>query len=236
MLQLSVKLYTLIECEASVSKRIVLIHATPVAMQPVIEAFRLGWSEAETVNLLEDSLSADLASAGKLDQAMIQRFARLGDYGISIGADGILFTCSAFGAAIDAVAQTAPIPVLKPNQAMFEAALQSGRTAGLLATFQPSVPSMQQEFLDLAKAQGKDVALETVWVPHAMGALAAGDTATHDRLLAEATPRLAHCDVIMLAQFSMARALPVVRQAVHNNILTSPDSAVAKLKAALNGR
>jgi hypothetical protein len=77
--------------------------------------------------------------------------------------------------------------------------------------------------------------LETVWVPNAMEALAASDTATHDRLIAEATSRLAYCDVVMLAQFSMARALPVVRQAVPGNVLTSPNSAVAKLKAALNG-
>jgi hypothetical protein len=203
-------------------------------MQPVIEAFRRGWPAAETVNLLEDALSLDLARAGKLDHAMIQRFARLGDYAISIGADGILFTCSAFGAAIEAVAKTAPIPVLKPNEAMFEEALNTATTAGLLATFQPSIPSMQQEFLDMAASRDSRAAFETVWVPDAMDALAAGDAATHDRLIAEAAPRLAHCDVVMLAQFSMARALPLVREVCRGHILTSPDSAVAKLKTVLN--
>ncbi len=43
----------------------------------------------------------------------------------------------------------------------------------------------------------------------------------------------AHCDVIMLAQFSMAEALPVVQQVARCPVLTSPDSAVVKLKAAL---
>jgi hypothetical protein len=66
-----------------------------------------------------------------------------------------------------------------------------------------------------------------------MEALASGDGATHDRLIAEAAPRLAHCDVIMLAQFSMARARAAVQQVVNPPILTSPASAVAKLKAAL---
>ena len=217
----------------TVPKRIVLIHATPVAMQPVIEAFRHGWPEAETVNLLEDALSLDLARAGRLDHAMMQRFARLGDYAMSIGAHGMLFTCSAFGAAIEAVAKTALIPVLKPNEAMFEEALSTAHSPGLLATFQPSVPSMQQEFLAMAEARGSRVALETVWVPDAMDALAAGDADTHDRLIAAAAPRLAHCDVIMLAQFSMARALPMVRAACRTQILTSPDSAVARLKMVL---
>ena len=39
----------------------------------------------------------------------------------------------------------------------------------------------------------------------------------------------------MLAQFSMARARSAVQQVIGDRVLTSPDSAVAKLKAALNG-
>jgi hypothetical protein len=46
--------------------RIVLIHAVSVAMQPVQDAFGRSWPEAETVNLLEDSLSPDLEAAGEL--------------------------------------------------------------------------------------------------------------------------------------------------------------------------
>ena len=70
-----------------------------------------------------------------------------------------------------------------------------------------------------------------------MAALTAGDADQHDRLIAEAVPRLAHCDVVMLAQFSMARARSAVQQVMGNSnkVLTSPDSAVAKLKAVLNG-
>lgn len=215
--------------------RIALIHATPVAMQPVNEAFRRGWPEVETMNLLEDALSVDLERAGRLDGAMMQRFASLADYARSIGSDGILFTCSAFGAAIEAVARRASIPVLKPNEAMFEEALTQGRTVGLLATFQPSLPSMQQEFLEIARARGQEVTLHTTWVPKAMPALLAGDSQTHDRLIAETASHLSQCEVVMLAQFSMARALAGVRQAIGATVLSSPDSAVAKLKAVLNG-
>jgi hypothetical protein len=145
----------------------------------------------------------------------------------------MLFTCSAFGEAIDAVARQASMPVLKPNEAMFEEALQAGKTVGLLATFQPSIPSLEQKFVTMAAAQRKAVKLETLWVPDAMAALTAGDAETHDRLIAEAAPLLAHCNVVMLAQFSMARALLAVQQTIRCPVLTSPASAVAKLKAAL---
>jgi Asp/Glu/hydantoin racemase len=202
-------------------------------MQPVMDAFEHGWPEVETVNLLDDALSRDLARTGGLDGAMMQRFETLGAYAMQIGADAILFTCSAFGDAIEAVAKTVSIPVLKPNEAMFDEALASERTVGLLTTFQPSVPSMEKEFGEMAARQGSRVQCDTLWVPDAMEALASGDGATHDRLIAEAAPRLAHCDVIMLAQFSMARARAAVQQVVNPPILTSPASAVAKLKAAL---
>jgi hypothetical protein len=65
---------------------------------------------------------------------------------------------------------------------------------------------------------------------------ATGAAAQHDRLIAEAVPRLAHCDIVMLAQFSRARARPGVQQMIGSKIMTSPDSAVAKLKAVLNGQ
>ena len=213
--------------------RIALIHATPVAMPPVREAFQRGWREAETVNLLDDALSLDLERAGQLNAAMKQRIATLATYATSMGVAGILFTCSAFGEAIDTVAGSARIPVLKPNEAMFEEAIRLGMTVGLLATFQPSIPSLEQEFMAMAAVLGKDVILEAMWVPEAMEALTAGDAATHDRLIAEAAPHLEHCDVVMLAQFSMARAGSVVQKAISIPVLTSPDSAVARLKAVL---
>ena len=202
-------------------------------MQPVINAFRRGWHEVETVNVLDDALSVDLARVGKLNGAMHKRIAALAAYATDIGVAGILFTCSTFGEAIDAVARQASMPVLKPNEAMFEEALQAGKTVGLLATFQPSIPSLEQEFVTMAAAQRKAVKLETLWVPDAMAALTAGDAETHDRLIAEAAPLLAHCNVVMLAQFSMARALLAVQQTIRCPVLTSPASAVAKLKAAL---
>ena len=210
------------------SKRIALIHATPVAMQPVVEAFRCHWPDVDTFSVLDDALSIDLARSGTLNEALKQRYAT------GIGVDGILYTCSAFGEAIEAVARTAQMPVLKPNEAMFEEALQRGTRIGLLATFEPSIPSLEQEFVEMARAQAKDVTLESVCVPAAMTALTAGDAEQHDRLIAEAAARLAHCDIVMLAQFSMARARSAVQRVLGNKVLTSPDSAVAKLKAVLN--
>src|SRR5690242_15682996 len=60
--------------------RIALIHATPVSIEPSRAAFAELWPEARTTNLLDDSLSADLAVAGRLDDRMVERFRELARY------------------------------------------------------------------------------------------------------------------------------------------------------------
>jgi Asp/Glu/hydantoin racemase len=213
--------------------RIVLIHAVAVAIEPVRRAFAQSWPEAECCNILDDSLSRDRERDGALTAAMTRRIGALAEYGAGLGAAGILFTCSAFGEAIEAAAARAAIPVLKPNEAMFEAALARGRRIGMLATFAPSVPSMEDEFRALAAANGVSASIESWCVPGAMAALQAGDAAEHNRLVAEAVRRFADCDAVLLAHFSTARAADAVAATLGRPVLTSPGSAVAKLKAAI---
>ena len=84
--------------------RIALIHALAQSVPPINEAFARLWPEPTLMNLLDDSLSADVARTG-LDARMHQRFMTLADYAVDCGADAILFTCSAFGPCIEAVAR-----------------------------------------------------------------------------------------------------------------------------------
>jgi hypothetical protein len=107
--------------------RIALIHAVTVAMEPVHEAFRRLWPEAECCNILDDSLSLDRECDGVLTAAMRRRIGDLADYATAIRANGILFTCSAFGEAVEAAAGRLPIPVLKPTFARFPAVLGQDR-------------------------------------------------------------------------------------------------------------
>ena len=67
----------------------------------------------------------------------------------------------------------------------------------------------------------------------ALAALDRGDRAGHDRLVVQAAADLRHCDVIALAQYSMAPAAGLVSEATGRPVLTTPDSAVAKLKRLL---
>jgi len=213
--------------------RIALIHALAHSVAPINDALARDWPEAQRMNLVDDSLSTDVARAGRLDDAMTARFLALGDYAASTGADAILFTCSAFGPCIEAVQRRlAPMAVLKPNEAMIEEALAQirarGGRIGLLASFAPTLVSMQPEFPG-------DVPLRTLLAEGALDALNRGDTAAHDRTVVQAAQALRDqgCSVIALAQFSLARAQGAVAAATGLPVLTTPDSAVRALRQRL---
>src|SRR3974390_2055877 len=127
--------------------RITLVHALKHSIVPIEASFAKLWPEARLMNLLDDSLSGDLARDGTLNDALTGRCLAIGNYAASTGPDGILFTCSAFGPCIEAVAGAhAPMPVLKPNEAMIEQAVKQGRKIGLISTFPPTLASMPREF------------------------------------------------------------------------------------------
>ena len=207
--------------------RIALIHALSHSVAPINEAFERDWPEAVRMNLLDDSLSADLARGGKgLDDVMHERFQRLAQYAVDTGARGILFTCSAFGPCIEAVARRhAGLPVLKPNEAMIEEVAQGQGRLGLIATFAPTLASMPAEF-----PQG--TLLELALAESALDALNAGDTQRHDALIAEQAAALRErgCTRLALAQFSMARARAACEAASDLPVLTTVDSAVKALR------
>lgn len=211
--------------------RIALIHALAHSVEPVNAEFERAWPEAIRMNLLDDSLSADLARQGRgLDAVMHQRFETLAAYAEGTGAQAILFTCSAFGPCIEAAAARRPhMPVLKPNEAMIADLASVAGPVGLIASFAPTLASMPAEF-------PASVELKTGLVAQAMDALNRGDTATHDALVVQAARQLADqgCHAIALAQFSMARAAPAVTQMTGLPVFTTPGSAVRLLRRRLS--
>jgi hypothetical protein len=209
--------------------RVALIHALADSVAPINAALARQWPECTRMNLLDDSLSADLARAGALDRAMHERFNALARYAIGTGAQGILFTCSAFGPCIDEVARAWPaIPVLKPNEAMIDevaAFAADGAPVGLIATFAPTLASMPAEF-------PKSVHLVPMLADGALARVQAGDAAGHDARAVE-TARLLlaqGCRAIALAQFSLARAAPAIVSALNVRLFTTVDSAAKRLR------
>ncbi len=214
--------------------RIALIHAVQVAMAPVHKAFARHWPQAELINILDETLGLERAQSNELTPAMYQRIFQLAAHAQSHGADAVLFTCSAFGSAIEAANRELRIPVLKPNEGMFLQALEQGRQVGMVGSFAPAMLGMEQEFRELASALEKDAFIRSSCSSEARTALKQGDLAGHNQLMAEQARQLADCDLLMLAHFSSAPAADLVAREMNKPVLTSPDSAVLQLKRLLS--
>lgn len=213
--------------------RIALIHALPDSVEPANTAFRQEWPEAWVFNILDDALARDQAAAGddqKTAMVINSRIIDLGRYAYASGARAILYTCSAFGRSITTAGKLVPCPVLRPNEAAIDAALDAGPRIALLATFEPTVGMMKAEVEAAARARNLSPTVESRLVPGALAALQSGDGATHDRLIAEAASALPEVDVVVLAQFSMTRAAAVIKG---RNVVTTPGSAIARLRKVL---
>jgi hypothetical protein len=213
--------------------KIYLVHATEVAIPPIVGSFRTHWPEARIANLLDDALMSDLAADGRVTETMIGRFVDIGRYCVKAGGDAILFTCSAFGSAIDECRKVAGIPVLKPNEALYEQLTAKDVSVSLLATFRPSLPAMLEEIAACAKEKGTRVRVEPHLVDGALAALQSNRADEHNRLIADHAARQNGCDVIAFAQFSMAQAAALAATRTTKPILTTPDSAIRKLQTLL---
>lgn len=220
------------------SPRIALIHALEESVIPARTAFAEVWPEAFCFDLLETSLAVDLAHEGKLDDAMMQRFMDLAGYAVRTSGkagqtNAILFTCSAFGPAIDAVKAAFDLPVLRPNESAFAEALEMGSRIGLMVTFGPSLPALSAELQAMADAKGQTIEIQPILVEEALAALKQGDMATHNRLAAEASALIENVDVLILGQFSLAKAAPSIRALINIPVITTPESAVKALRTKL---
>ena len=215
------------------SPNIALFSVHKDAMDAAVRAFRSDWPEARVSNLLDDGLFAWVRETGHVVPEMTDAFRTLTRYMMSRGADGILFTCSAFREVIDTCIAEFDLPILKPNDAMIERALDAGSRIAVMATVGPTIASISAEIRELAAARGQVVELVPYVVEGAFDALAGGDPARHDALVAARARQISNCDVIVLAQFTLSRAVPAVAAVSALPLFDSPGAAVAKLHAML---
>lgn len=215
------------------SPSIVLFSVHKDAMDAAVRVFTTDWPEARISNLLDDGLFAWVRETGDVVPEMYDVFRTLTRYMVSRGADGILFTCSAFRECIDACVAEFDVPILKPNDAMIERALNAGSRIAVMATVGPTIPSISAEIQEMAAVRGQKIELVPYMVEDAFDALAGGDAARHDALVAARARTIRNCDVIVLAQFTLSRAVPAVAAVSTIPIYNSPGAAVAKMRAML---
>src|SRR5262245_31876264 len=212
-------------------KRIFLVHPTPLAMPPIDDAFKTLWPEAETLNLLDESLYADIPPEGTLSPAIYNRVAGLLRHCEASRADGILFSGSTFGPAVDAARKHVRIPVLRAEEAMMEQAVLLGERILLVCTAKRAMLVVRAT-LDAAVTRARVRRLITeLWVAGARDAITRGDITTHDRLIAQQVSGAGDFDVIVFGQISMVPARVPLSRDIARRVVTGPEATVERMRA-----
>jgi Asp/Glu/hydantoin racemase len=215
------------------AKRVFLVHPTPLALPPVDEAFKTLWPEAQVLNLLDESLYADVGPNGELTPGLIARVANLFRHCEASRADGIVFSGSTFGPAVEEARKGIKVPVLRIEEAMMDDAVARGGSILVVSTQKRAMPVVRGTLDQAAKLAGKSPAIKEIWVDGARDALNAGDSDRHDRLIAEQSAAAGDFDTVVLSMISMAPARAKMPSALAQKTLTSGECAVARMRKLL---
>ena len=211
--------------------RIGLVHALRDSMPPVDAALAEHWPDAVPLHLFDGSLYADRSRGTATDAEIDRRIAMLLRHSADVGAEGILFTGSFFGAAVEKGREGLSIPVLTSFQGIVEAAFAADDTFQVLSTAPDSAPLLIRE-LD-RQAAGRPCAARGASVSEAIQALLAGEPDRHDEIIAAATADLPAEGTVLFAQFSMGRAKRLAEARSGRRVLAPAEAGILALKRIL---
>ena len=208
-----------------------LIHALEESEAPIRESFKKIWPEAILNEYSDFQLSVDRANG--LDESSIRsRIIDLGQEAVNDHVDAILYTCSAFGDAIEAAKNKFDLPILKPNESAFQNAISAGVDVNILVTFEPSLELLINEFEVMS--QGTHINVKGHLIEDALRLLKENQVESHNQKIISAVDMIPSHETVILGQFSMARAAEGIETSMPDRlVLNTPDAAVTALKELL---
>jgi len=216
-------------------RRICLIHTAPLMVQVFTPLCRDRLPEVKVTQIINESMIKDTIEAGKVRQPTIDAIVTFAEASFKMGSELVMVTCSSIGPAVDLIQGRFPKPILRVDEPMADAAVAKGRRIGVAATLRTTLEPTSELLLRKAKAAGKEVELVECLCEGAFDAVLAGDTETHDALVAKAMiNKLGDVDVIVLAQASMARVADrLPPEAITAPVLSSPALAMDYIRERL---
>lgn len=216
-------------------RKVAFIHTSPAAIEPLMRFYTEFAPQLEITNLLDDGilrlLSADAQTTAQERLADMIK-AAVQTYQVELA----MVTCSSV--ARETVARLNDffdLPILKIDYPMARRAVKAGRKIGVAATFPPTIVPTSKLLAEAAAEAETELELVCEVAPAAYEALLAGDTAKHDELLLALIKHLEEQQVaaIVLAQVSMARILPRLKNGVGIPVLSSLPTSLQAINDAL---
>ena len=214
-------------------KTVFALHTSFALVEPLRKEFADRLKRVRVVNIVDDSLLADVRAAGKLTASVTRRMVAYALAAQASGADAIFSCCSSVGEAADVIRTVVDIPVVKIDETMAAEAARRGERVAVVATVATTLDPTVRLIERKAAEMGKKLHTFRHLVDGAFDVLQAGDSKRHDSMvLAEISMAAAEADVVVLAQASMARLVPLLPR-TGTPVLTSPASGVDELRRVL---
>ncbi|MBE1551731.1 putative NBD/HSP70 family sugar kinase [Mycobacterium sp. OAS707] len=211
---------------------IALISAVAAAIPPARLAFDELFPAATVWNLLDDRLLTDAAENGTVTAGLAARMNRLIEHAILEGSDAVLLTCSLYSPVAHRVAATVDIPILGPDDALFDAAAQAGYRR--LAVVSSAADPLADSLARIRQVLDPEVVVTGVIAD--AGAVDRGDLTGLAHSVGQAVAGLdCATEAVVLGQYSLAASAAAVQDATGLPTLAGPQFAVRSLRALTTG-
>ncbi|MET0853404.1 MAG: hypothetical protein ABWY30_02140 [Microterricola sp.] len=216
--------------------RIALISATPLAIGPAAAAMSEAFPNGTVWNLLDDRLLADAQLEGGISAPLAARMDQLIELALAGGADGVLLTCSQYGARADVRDAAADgVAVLSADGPLFaEAVAHRPARVLLVASLESAAADSSTRLAAAFESAGVTTEIRALVVPAASKPLSAERLA--EVLVDAVATAEADYELILLAQFSLAPAAAALAERFAVPALDGPRAAAARLAADIDGR
>ena len=220
-----------------VKHKIAAIYTGAALVKPLSDLLNEILPGYQVMNILDDSMIADIISAGELTKDVKRRLYGYYEIACASGAELILNTCSSIGDAVYGAREFMPVPIVRIDEAMSRKAIETADSIAVLATLPTTLDPTIRLLESCARESGKKISIVSGLAEGAFSAITAGDGETHDRLISETAQKVAlTCDVILLAQGSMARMEEPLQQLTGKTVFSSPRTGIEMVKEILEGQ
>jgi Asp/Glu/hydantoin racemase len=142
----------------------------------------------------------------------------------------IMVTCSSIAPGINLARNLVKVPVMKVDEPMMRAAIETSSEIGLLATAKTTMVPSAQLIKDIAGEMGQGITLQEHLEAEAFNCFLKGDRVNHDKILLKKAGELkGKAGVIVLAQVSMSHLKDQIAEITGVPVLTSPPLAMQAL-------
>lgn len=212
---------------------IALISAVRASIPPTLDAFAVGFPEAQPWNIVDDRLLEDANAQGGLTPRLQLRMERLIDHALVEGASAVLLTCSLYAPVAHEAAVDADVPVLAPDDAVFLAIIDKGYHNVLLVS--SGAGPLEDSVTRLRAFVGPEVTVLGALAEDAALAARRGDIgAVVDAIASAVRASPEGFEAVVLGQFSLAPAAEALAARLRLPVLAGPQFAVKRLHALIS--